>query len=404
MKHKIQRQFLDLFGWAKAFFWRRQSIYAGLLIALLVGVVWQLSIIPPRAAIQEVEYANSVSSISQIIENPISLPHKALSYVGLASSDSIRIIRSISIIIFGVSAVALYRILKRWHSDRIALFATAMYATNATVLTIGRLGTPLVMLFCWSFVVALVLWLLHGKSRHTAPVTLLILSTLLLYIPGGIYFLLLFAATYINKIRAALKLVRRKSFYVAIGVSLILLAPLVVAVARNTEILRQWLLLPDTINLSSILTNILDVPSAFIYRAPPEALFTIGRLPILDVASGGLFLIGLYAYQRYVKLERTRFMIITTAIAIVLGALGQTIAAIVIVLPYAFIVIAAGLSYLLDQWYSVFPKNPIARTFGFLLLTLLICFSVYYQLYRFFIAWPQSPETRAVYDQVRLIK
>jgi hypothetical protein len=127
-------------------------------------------------------------------------------------------------------------------------------------------------------------------------------------------------------------------------------------------------------------------------------------LPVLDVASGGLFLIGLYAYQKKAKLERTKVMILTAIFGIILGGLGQIVIGVVLVLPFVYSVVAAGISYILDEWYSVFPKNPFAKSFGFILVTLVVLTSIYYQSTRFFVVWPQTPETRSIYDQSGLIQ
>jgi hypothetical protein len=130
----------------------------------------------------------------------------------------------------------------------------------------------------------------------------------------------------------------------------------------------------------------------------------VGSLPVLDVAAGGLFLIGMYAYQKNAKLERTKIMLLTAFLGILLGALGQVTIGIFLIMPYVYSVIAAGISYVLDEWYGVFPRNPFARSFGLLLVTIVVLISVYYQATRFFVVWPQTPETRQTYNQSGLIQ
>ena len=136
---------------------------------------------------------------------------------------------------------------------------------------------------------------------------------------------------------------------------------------------------------------------------PVEPLINIGRLPVFDIVSGVLFLIGLNAYLRKLKLDRTRVMIGAALVGIGIGALGQTTVAVIMILPFVYSVVAAGIEYLLDEWYTVFPRNPVARSFGMLLITTAVLFSIYYQLTRFFVVWPQAPETRTVYTQSRIV-
>jgi 4-amino-4-deoxy-L-arabinose transferase-like glycosyltransferase len=390
--------------WLRDFFWRRQALYGLLLTVLLAVVVIQLSTIPVLYAEVEVLYSKSAQTLSSISENPLSLPHKLASFLTLQFSDSAQSVRAVSIVFFGLCVVALYRILKRWHSDKVALFASAMFATNATVLAVGRLGTSLVLLFCWSIVISLLLWLQHGSSRKVAPFTLIVISAGLLYVPGAPYFFILMLLLFGKKLRRTIRSIKRSVVYTAILVGFLVITPLLVSFAQNPELFKQWLLLPSFIDWGTIPRNILRVPSAFIYRTPFDPILNIGRLPVFDVASGGLFLIGLYAYQKHAKLERTRIMIATALLSIVIGALGELSIAIVLLLPFVYSVIGAGISYLLDEWYSVFPKNPFARSFGLLLITLIVAISIYYQLTRFLVVWPQTPETRAIYNQSGLIQ
>lgn len=391
-------------AWLKDFVWRRQFLYALLLVLFLTFIIAHLSIIPPGAAMKEVNYASTNSNFSSIIDNPLYLPHKLVTFVVSQFTDSIRFIRAISIVFFGLCVVALYRILKRWHSDKIALFGASLFAANATVLAVARLASPEVMLFGWAIVIALLLWIHHGTSRKIAPLTLALIATGLLYVPGAPYFFVLLLSLFSNQLLHTFRQMKRSAIIFGVFTFLLIVTPLIYSFINSTELIKSWLLLPESIVVDDILTNILAVPSAFIYKSPEMPLISVGQLPIFDVASGGFFIIGLYAYQKFVKLERTKIMILTALLGIILGALGQVFLAILLVLPFAYSVIGAGISYILDQWYSVFPKNPIARSFGLVLVTIVVIMSMYYQLTRFLIVWTNTPETREVYSHSRLIQ
>jgi hypothetical protein len=390
--------------WAKDFFWRRQSIYAFLLVCLLFFIVIQLSTIPSGFSESEKTYASSVQTISSIGENPLNLPHKLASYVVSNFTDNIRGIRAVSIVFFGISIVALYRILKRWHSEKIALFATSMFALNACALAIGRLGTPIVLILTWSIIISILMWLQHGNSKRVAPFSLLVVSTALLYIPGAPYFFILLIFMFGKKLLSTASKLSNKTIILAAISSLLVFSPLILSFYNNPSLIKEWLLLPKNIEWSSVINNILQVPSAYIYKAPADPIFNVGSLPVLDVAAGGLFLIGMYAYQKNAKLERTKIMLLTAFLGILLGALGQVTIGIFLIMPYVYSVIAAGISYVLDEWYGVFPRNPFARSFGLLLVTIVVLISVYYQATRFFVVWPQTPETRQTYNQSGLIQ
>lgn len=388
----------------RVFFWRRQTVYALVLFLVLLPLVWQLSVVPNGASSTEVANVRAMQNIDPIAENPLWLPYKAAGYLALQVSESVRVVRALSIVTLGLCSVALYRILKRWHSERIALFASGMFATNAFVLGIARHASPEVLLFGWSIIVATLLWMLHGHSKRVAPVSLAIFSSLLVYVPGAPYFFILLAVFFFSKLRNVTKRLATRHLVAGIILGLIVLAPLVVGFVYNPSLIKNWLLLPSSIEWSTIWRDILQVPSAFIYRTPLMPEINVGRLPVLDVSAGGLLLIGLYAYQKNLTLDRTKIMMVTAIFSVILGALGAVMAAIVILLPFVYAIIAAGISFLLDLWYSVFPRNPLARTFGIVIVTLAVIFGVYYQLTRFLVVWTQTPETRQTYNQSRLLQ
>ena len=253
------------------------------------------------------------------------------------------------------------------------------------------------------FLELLLLWQLHSRSNKFVPIIVLVALGSLLYTPGALWFFLLLGIVYFNRFKNLFYNVKKPAIVFGIITAILLIAPLVFSFARNLDTLNQWLLIPNNLELSEIPRSILRVPSAFIYRMPSEPLINVGRLPIFDVASGILFLIGLNAYRRKLKLDRTKVMIGSALVAIVIGALGELTLSVILLLPFAYSVIAAGIEYLLDEWYSVFPRNPYARSFGLLLITSVVLFSIYYQMTRFFVVWPQTPETRAVYNQSRII-
>ncbi len=196
----------------------------------------------------------------------------------------------------------------------------------------------------------------------------------------------------------------REAYYASVLAVFLVLTPLIISFIQDVNVLRLWLLLPQHMNWGVVPRNILDVPSAFLYRAPTNPLLGVGRLPILDVASGGLFLLGLYSYRKHLALNRTKVMILTALLSVIVGALGQLMFAVVILLPFIYAVIASGICFILDRWYVVFPKNPVARWFGVGLISLVVFSSIYYQLTRAVVVWQHTPETRAVYNQPRLIQ
>jgi hypothetical protein len=301
------------------------------------------------------------------------------------------------------AAYSLFFVLKHWHRPQTATIAAVAFATNSVVLGIGRLGAPVITVFSWFIFIGLLLWQLHSSSKRILPAVAAAAFAALLYTPGALWFAIIVGIVYWDRMNKLIKKVDTRSLLIVAGVAAVVAMPLLVGFILNPDILKQWLFLPETLDLSQTLRSALAVPSAFLYRMTAEPLVNVGRLPVFDIATGMLFLIGVFAYLRKYALNRTRIMLGSVIVGMILGALGQTLTAVALVLPFAYSVIAAGIEYLLDEWKRVFPKNPFAFSFGIILISISLAVSSYYHLTRFLVVWPQTPETRQVYDNSRII-
>ncbi len=383
--------------------WQRETIYILVICALLLTVLTFVTSLPAEASVTERLNASQMQSIKNILENPLNAPYKVASFLATSVTPNVRMIRVVSFVFYISTIVAMFYALRHWHTFKASLLTTFIFATNSVVLAVSRYGTPLISLMSFYIFASILLWQLHGKSNKFIPFIVFVSLGLTLYVPGAPWFVSILALVYGNRIKVFFKNVKRQAVLAGLLVALIALLPLIRSFVLDFSVFREWLLLPANLDVSAIGRNILRVPSAFIYRMPVEPHLTIARLPVFDLASGFLFLIGLHAYRQKFRLDRTRVMIGSALVGCVLGALGSPITAIVFLLPFACSVIAAGIEYLLDEWGSIFPRNPVARSFSVVLLTTTVLFSSYYQLTRFFVVWPQTPETRAVYSESRIL-
>jgi hypothetical protein len=389
--------------WAQKKVWRREALVLAFITIFFVAIFGVFSKVPEGASVQELTSAESASSLRVIFENPVNAPYKLLTLVTTTISPTIRAARLASFIYLIAASYGLFYVLKHWHKTQTAALVSAAFATNSIVLAVGRLGTPLITVLSWFVFTGMLLWQLHSRSNKLLPVIVLTALSGLLYTPGVLWFFIIIAIVYWNRFKKLFKQAKLQAVLIGILIALVIATPLILGFIRDPNSLKAWLLLPQELIWSEVWRSALAVPSAFIYRMPLEPLVNINRLPVFDVASGVLFLIGLNAYRRKLRLDRTRMMIGSAIVGITLGALGQTLTAVVLLLPFAYSVIAAGIEFLLDQWNRIFPRNPFARSFGLILVTVAITFSAYYHLTRFLVVWPQTPETRATYNNSRII-
>ncbi len=383
---------------------RKHILITAAILIGLISVVAFLSRIPGLASLNEHASAFEASSISRIIDNPINAPFKIAVFLTTLISPSILAIRSISLLIFFATSIALYATLRHWHTKQAAALATVAFSSNAVVLAVGRLGTPLVTVFGWFIFTAMLLWQVHGHSNRVVPSMVLFGASILLYTPGALWFFIVFSFFYSDRFRHAFRNVKGVGMLVGSFLALLVVTPLAISFAVNPHILGEWLLLPEAFSPATIGASLLEVPSAFIYKMPRLPLLTVSTLPILDLSSGFLFLMGVHAYRKKLQLDRTRLMIAMALIGVIIGAFGDVVTGAVVLMPFAFSIIAAGIEFLLDEWNGVFPKNPFAKSFGFIAVTTVVLFGAYYQLTRFMVVWPQTPETRSTYDTTRIIQ
>jgi hypothetical protein len=119
--------------------------------------------------------------------------------------------------------------------------------------------------------------------------------------------------------------------------------------------------------------------------------------PLLNVGESVLFIAGLILLVKRPILRGNYFLLGTLIVSTILIVIGGS-ATIAMLTPLIYLTIAGGLFYMLDQWLTVFPRNPIAKYSGVLLLMTLVSFSILYHLRAYYTAWPNAPETKVVYS------
>ena len=74
----------------------------------------------------------------------------------------------------------------------------------------------------------------------------------------------------------------------------------------------------------------------------------------------------------------------------------------VIMLPVIYILASLGISYMIVSWLEVFPRNPLARYVGIGIVCAVVGLTCIYHLDRYFVAWPNSPDTIKAFHLTRV--
>lgn len=351
--------------------------------------------------------ANNGLSLSKIAHNPLFLPYALAMYVMQLTPFSGPTAVRLTGALFGLlGAIGFFYILKKWYTLRMAVFGTALFATSSWFLHTSRYASPEVSYLLLPLLIAGVVHI-QAKARSRLVLALVVLLGLLtLYIPGLIWFLL---AALILERQVILKSLRLQPiwFLALLGVmTAVLITPLVLMIV--------WPLASGDVanNILALLGLPAQMPSPaefvrnaghlvsniFVYNNQ-GSLFVAGHLPLLDACTAALALIGMYQFVVHFKLARTKLIAWVGIAGALLIATGGPVS-IVLLLPFLYLLAVEAIKWLLDMWLRVFPRNPLARSFGIALVVILILATSFYHLNRYYLAWGHSPETRAVFNKV----
>jgi hypothetical protein len=375
-------------------------------VGLLIVMLWfRLGELP--GGISEAEAVTREHLLRQdvgsgnILANPLYLPHSiALFILQQFGVTSLGAVRSISALIGLGTIIAFYLLVRKWHTNRMAVFGTLLFASSAWFLHIARYGSTDILFTILIIFLFAGVWLQHSRHRAALLSLLLFCGAMTLYIPGMIWFVALGAIWQRKRIAAELRGVSSGFIISWILLGLLLVAPLAWALTQDFSLWRPVLGLPDKLPaITEFLRNLATIPVRLFVQGPDDPAVWLGRLPLLDFFSSVMAIIGVYWYLRRIRLDRTIFIIAVFLIGSILMALDGPVR-LAFLLPFVYLLVTAGLTFMLQQWFTVFPRNPIARTVGATLLSIGVLITVFYHVTHYYIAWPNTPATREEYKQL----
>ena len=382
-------------------FGRRGKIVLWSLVAL--GAVTSLMLYRlgsqlPGLSITERATAGALHGWHGLSVNPFFLPLgalRSLSYLVLGHSAFATRLPNV---LFGIITVGLFAILIRfWHGNRTALFATVLFGCSSWLLHVSRLASTDI-LYLLAVPLLLVVQLLMYK-RATNPLVWygsIAACCLLLYVPGLVWLVALSFYWQRNAIRTGWQRFARpwqRGLYIYAGVGWL---PLLVLRLTDVAHLKQWLGLPHIFNVSQIGRQLFFVPVHLFVRGPNDPERWLGHAPLLDVFSLALVALGLYFYVRHYRATRSHLLASYWLVGTLLVGLGGSVTLSLLV-PLLYVLAATGVAYLIHEWLQVFPRNPFARQIGIGLVAVAIVVSCGYNLRAYFVAWPHAEPTLAAF-------
>lgn len=326
------------------------------------------------------------------------LPAQAVSKINGNYLDAARLVSSSLVL---VATVLFYFLVKAWFNRRIALVGVFIFLTNSLVLNFAHQAVSWSAIILSSVAVfASLNWFLRTK-KHTLASFLTFISVIALsaYLPYGLWFILVGMIGLILYGRKNLRKLKPWQLIAAGTIYLLILTPLFISLAGAPGQLKELLGIPaQTTNLKGFGTNLLLIFSSIFVYAKSEPVLMVGNLPLLDIFTAALVVLGIYYFVKRIRHRRSLLLFSSSALLILVLALNDRFMLFIgVLLPIIYAFAIAGLIELMKRWFSYFPRNPLARNFGVAMLFIAISLTSFYQMERYYVAWAQSPETRAVY-------
>lgn len=299
----------------------------------------------------------------------------------------------------GLAAAGLvYFALQRWVGWKLAALGTILFGSSGALLHTARLVNPQVMQL---LAVAFLLAWYALSHREPQPKHLLagVFVCLLLYTPGVLPLVVL--AGWLNRqsLRASWLQANKRYRSFTIGSSAVLLAPLVYHLATHGfRTVLRWLGYGLQLNTSAakdFVRGLWHVPIHLFIRGSSDGTFGMAHQALINAPVSCLAILGAYVTISRFRESRWRFLMLLLICCWLLAAMDGLAES--VIAPIICILAAIGLAYLLSEWYRVFPRNPIARNAGMLLVVLLVALSSWYEIRSYFVAWPHSPATAAAF-------
>lgn len=376
--------------------------------AILIGLglfLWRLTTLPVAGKLShaEIQTLQTTGSWHEIIAHAAFMPYFAAERLSqlLIPHHPVFAIRLPSVLFALVAILALLYVIRRWYGQRTTLLALFLLTCSAGLLHLGRLGvSDITFVTAISLLLAVHASMQHCNGRSKIVAGWLVACALALYIPGMVWFVG-FEVWWQRK--------RLKSFWqqagwsrriiLSIG-SLVVVAPLIYSLVRHftgTSLLTLAGLPSSWPGFIEIGKNAAAVILFTILRTPADPVRWLGHTPLFAAFMAVGFVAGLLFYGLHWRSERSHHLAIYSLLTFLLIAAGGPVTR-ALALPLVYIIALGGIAYLLHTWLRRFPKNPVARQVGILLITVATVLTCAYNLRHYFVAWPHSSDTRAVFE------
>lgn len=381
---------------------RYKLAYAVLTVVTLCLLLVFSNAIPPGLSNDEQQsvIASSQVTFTQLPSEIIDLPFHALQKLSVQYFGVTPMGVRLPTLIFGaITALCTCLMIRRWFTKNVALAASVIFVTSAWFLSLGRLGTPFIMVPFWTSLLLLAATYVSQETKNWRwwRVAFSMAAAVSIYTPYMAYVFI--AAALASIAQPHLRYLVRESNKVNLFIGgfffAILLIPLGWGVYKHPSVARDLLAIPAS--LPDPMQFLRDFGKALNNLFNPFNLTTgVIITPALALVQTALLACGGWRLLRDFHSVRAHFLLIWAALLVPI--IGFNPSGIAVLLVPAIMVITIGLNQVVGYWYHIFPRNPYARLFGLLPLALLLFTIVQASYQRYVYAMLYSPSAGAAFS------
>lgn len=322
----------------------------------------------------------------------INLPYHLLQRVSIDLFGVTNIsIKIPSLLLGALSTLGMLILLRMWFQRNVAVITTALVLTTGQFLFATQNGTPGIVYIFWS------VWLLVSATMISRRVKwplfwkilLFAIGALSLYTPLSAYILVALVGAVIlhPHLRYLARRLSKAKLAIGAACALILISPLIYACIKQPSLI--WILLGIPIDNPDLKANALQLLRQYFDFISPSsgALMT----PFYSLGSMALILLGVF---RLITTKYTaRSYLISAWIVLLLPVLLLNPSFTSVTFVPILLLMAMGISALINNWYQLFPRNPYARVAGLLPLAVLIGGMVFSGIDRYTYGYLYDPNT-----------
>ncbi len=390
----------------------RYAVGYGLFIVFLLGMLLtDIGSVP--SGISDSEMSSSVASnalnpfiphASDVISLPYHLLQKlSISLLGLSPFS----IRLPSLVLALAASGILAAMLALWFRRGVAILALLLATTSVAFISFGRTGTAAVLYMLLLLIVLLGAVKLTTKSPYALWWKFVVTTAglLLIYMPLGVYAVIAFiiAGLFHPHVRYQIKHTKWWQSLLFALLSVILLAPLIIAAINDRQTLEVLFgidQLFSKLSLEAIGASILAILKSFFLFNKTVVGETIS--PFLSLPLALLVAFGLVRTITDFHAARSYLLHVWILISIPLLILNPTQLALLFV-PCVMLT-AIGLETFLHEWYKLFPRNPYARVFALVPISLVIVGVVAVSASRYFDSYNYTDTSRIYHPELTAVR